>query len=62
MGRPAEPPPRPPHAQRAECPVRDEGGWTCDESPQELGTRFQLPEQFEHRREEIFAGLEPIEG
>ncbi|MEU6698216.1 VOC family protein [Pseudonocardia sp. NPDC046786] len=38
-----------------------EGGWTCDESPQELGTRFQLPEQFEHRREEIFGRLEPIE-
>jgi glyoxalase family protein len=38
-----------------------EGGWTCDESPQELGTRFQLPEQFEDRREEIFSRLEPIE-
>lgn len=38
-----------------------EGGWTCDESPQELGTRFQLPEQFEHRRAEIFTKLEPIE-
>ncbi|GAB3007945.1 VOC family protein [Amycolatopsis acidiphila] len=38
-----------------------EGGWTCDESPKELGTRFQLPEQFEHRREEIFSRLEPIE-
>lgn len=39
-----------------------EGGWDCDESPQELGTRFQLPEHFEHRREEIFSKLEPIEG
>lgn len=38
-----------------------EGGWDCDESPQELGTRFQLPEQFEHRREEIFSRLEPID-
>lgn len=37
-----------------------EGGWTCDESPKELGTRFQLPEQFEHRREELLARLEPI--
>lgn len=37
-----------------------DGGWTCDESPQELGTKFQLPEQFEDRREEIFARLEPI--
>ncbi|WP_236788218.1 VOC family protein [Amycolatopsis sp. GM8] len=40
--------------------THSEGGWTCDESPQELGTRFQLPEQFEDRREEIFARLEPI--
>ncbi len=39
-----------------------DGGWTCDESPQELGTRFQLPEQFESRREEIFSKLEPIVG
>jgi len=38
-----------------------EGGWTCDESPHELGTRFQLPEQLEDRREEIFSKLEPIE-
>jgi glyoxalase family protein len=38
-----------------------EGGWTCDESPKELGTRFQLPEQFEHRRAEIFAQLEDID-
>ncbi|MGC7101374.1 VOC family protein [Amycolatopsis lurida] len=38
-----------------------EGGWTCDESPHELGTRFQLPEQFEHRRDEILGRLEPID-
>ncbi|WP_199433597.1 VOC family protein [Qaidamihabitans albus] len=37
-----------------------DGGWDCDESPKELGTRFQLPEQFEHRREEILSRLEPI--
>ncbi|WP_028923013.1 VOC family protein [Pseudonocardia acaciae] len=37
-----------------------EGGWTCDESPKELGTRFQLPSQFEARRAEIFAQLEEI--
>jgi hypothetical protein len=24
-----------------------EGGWTCDESPKELGGAFQLPEQIE---------------
>ncbi|GAB3165706.1 VOC family protein [Amycolatopsis sp. NPDC004378] len=38
-----------------------DGGWTCDESPHELGKRFQLPEQFEHRREEILGRLEPID-
>ncbi|MEU0795021.1 VOC family protein [Amycolatopsis sp. NPDC005961] len=38
-----------------------DGGWTCDESPHELGTRFQLPEQFEHRRDEILGRLEPID-
>ncbi|ODU05099.1 MAG: glyoxalase [Pseudonocardia sp. SCN 72-86] len=37
-----------------------DGGWTCDESPQELGTAFQLPEQFESRRAEIFERLEHI--
>ena len=42
--------------------THNEGGWDCDESPQELGTRFQLPEQFESRREEIFSKLEPIQG
>jgi glyoxalase family protein len=39
-----------------------EGGWTCDESPKELGSKFQLPGQFENRRAEIFAQLEDIEG
>jgi glyoxalase family protein len=38
-----------------------EGGWTCDESPKELGKRFQLPSQFEARRAELLARLEPIE-
>jgi glyoxalase family protein len=42
--------------------THNEGGWDCDESPEELGTRFQLPEQFESRREEIFSKLEPIQG
>ncbi|SFJ38344.1 glyoxalase family protein [Amycolatopsis sacchari] len=41
--------------------THENGGWTCDESPQELGKRFQLPEQFENRREEILSRLEPIE-
>ncbi|MBE9373764.1 VOC family protein [Saccharopolyspora sp. HNM0983] len=40
--------------------THEDGGWTCDESPQELGTRFQLPEHFEHRRREILDRLEPI--
>lgn len=38
-----------------------EGGWTCDESPQELGKRFQLPSPFEARRDELLARLESIE-
>lgn len=38
-----------------------EGGWTCDESPKELGSAFQLPEQFEHRRTELMGQLEPID-
>ncbi|HEX4362088.1 MAG TPA: ring-cleaving dioxygenase [Pseudonocardia sp.] len=38
-----------------------EGGWTCDESPKELGSAFQLPEQFEHRRAELLDQLEPLD-
>jgi glyoxalase family protein len=38
-----------------------EGGWTCDESPKELGSAFQLPEQFESRRAELLDQLEPID-
>jgi glyoxalase family protein len=38
-----------------------DGGWTCDESPRELGTRFQLPSQMELQRKEIFAQLEHID-
>ncbi|WP_433286949.1 VOC family protein [Pseudonocardia sp. CA-142604] len=41
--------------------THNEGGWDCDESPQELGSRFQLPEQFEARRDEILGGLEEID-
>jgi glyoxalase family protein len=40
--------------------THDEGGWTCDESPKELGSAFQLPEQFEDRRVELLDQLEPI--
>ena len=38
-----------------------DGGWDCDESPQELGTKFQLPLQFEAQRQHIFEQLEHIE-
>jgi glyoxalase family protein len=41
--------------------THEDGGWTCDESPHELGTRFQLPAQFESRRDELLGQLEPIE-
>lgn len=37
-----------------------EGGWDCDESPEELGQKFMLPPQFESNREEILARLEPL--
>jgi glyoxalase family protein len=36
------------------------GGWTCDESPKELGSKFQLPPQFEARRDELLDQLEPL--
>jgi glyoxalase family protein len=42
--------------------THSEGGWDCDERHEELGMAFQLPEQFEDRRDEIFSMLEPIEG
>jgi glyoxalase family protein len=38
-----------------------EGGWTCDESPHELGKRFHLPRQFEAQREEFLSRLEQID-
>jgi glyoxalase family protein len=41
--------------------THSEGGWTCDESPKELGSTFQLPEQFEDRRTELMDQLEPID-
>jgi glyoxalase family protein len=42
--------------------THEDGGWDCDESPHELGMRFQLPDQFEDRRDEILSMLEPIQG
>lgn len=41
--------------------THNEGGWDCDESPQELGQHFMLPPQFEDKRAEIMAQLEPIQ-
>lgn len=41
--------------------THNEGGWDCDESPEELGQAFMLPPQFEDQRESIMDQLEPIE-
>lgn len=38
-----------------------EGGWDCDESPEELGKAFMLPPQFEDQRQSIMDQLEPIQ-
>lgn len=40
--------------------THNEGGWDCDESPEELGKAFMLPPQFEYERESIMSQLEPI--
>jgi glyoxalase family protein len=40
--------------------THNEGGWDCDESPEELGRAFQLPPQFEHERDSIMSRLEPL--
>ncbi|MFC5949247.1 VOC family protein [Pseudonocardia lutea] len=40
--------------------THNEGGWDCDESPEELGRNFMLPPQFESQRAEIMGQLEPI--
>jgi glyoxalase family protein len=40
--------------------THNEGGWDCDESPEELGRNFMLPSQFEEQREKIMAQLEPV--
>lgn len=40
--------------------THNEGGWDCDESPEELGRAFMLPPQFESERESIMARLEPL--
>lgn len=41
--------------------THNEGGWDCDESPEELGQAFMLPPQFESERSHIMGQLEPIE-
>ena len=40
--------------------THNEGGWDCDESPEELGKAFMLPPQFENERVSIMSQLEPI--
>lgn len=40
--------------------THEDGGWDCDESPEELGQKFMLPPQFEHEREHIMSQLEPL--
>lgn len=52
---------RTPSGSLFELAVTAPEGWTIDESPKELGSRFQLPEQFEARRQEIFDQLEHID-
>lgn len=36
-------------------------GWATDESPNELGSAFQVPPQFEAQRDDILSQLEPID-
>lgn len=40
--------------------THEDGGWDCDESPEELGKQFMLPAQFESERESIMSKLETI--
>lgn len=44
-----------------ELAVSKPKAWAVDEDPDELGTAFKLPPQFEHRREEIMSKLEDID-
>ena len=43
-----------------ELAVTAEGGWTCDESPEELGQNFMLPPHWASHRAEIMEKLEPV--
>ena len=43
-----------------ELAVTAEGGWTCDESPEELGKNFMLPPHWVSARAEIMEKLEPV--
>jgi glyoxalase family protein len=40
--------------------THEDGGWDCDESPEELGRNFMLPPRFESERAAIMSRLEPI--
>jgi glyoxalase family protein len=44
-----------------ELAVTTPKGWATDESPNELGSAFQVPPQFEAQRDDILAQLEQIE-
>ena len=44
-----------------ELAVTTPKGWATDESPNELGSAFQVPPQFEAQRDDILGQLEPIE-
>jgi glyoxalase family protein len=44
-----------------ELAVTTPKGWATDESPNELGSAFQVPPQFEAQRDDILAQLEQID-
>lgn len=52
---------RTPSGALFELAVTTPKGWATDESPNELGSRFQVPPQFESERDSILARLETIE-
>ena len=52
---------RTPSGALFELAVTTPMGWATDESPNELGSAFQVPPQFESERDDILSRLEPIE-
>jgi glyoxalase family protein len=51
---------RSPGGVLVECTANTPGGFFQDESPEELGTRLNLPPWYESQRAEILARLEPV--